>query len=136
MRFAKNFLVVLFALACSLPAAAQAKAGTFTLAHETKWNNVVIPAGEYTISVYSDSHLISSIRDESGKRSIFVVPVAHDYGTRCTNSTVSLEKVGAGWTARSVCFAETGLTLYFAVPSQAGEMVASAGLKSSATGSH
>jgi hypothetical protein len=138
MRFANKFLFVVLMLATCLPAAAQKKAGTFTLPHETKWNNVTIPAGEYSISIYSENNEISMLRPEGGKQSaVFLVPVAHEYTDSCATSTVSMSKVRDEWSVRSVCLADRGLTLYFGSRSNNARMVASAPAKTmAAAGSH
>jgi hypothetical protein len=128
MRFAKKFVPVVLALATCIPAIAQNgdKTGVFNLQHDTRWNNVVIPAGAYSISVYASSHSVSVLRPENTRQSaVFVVPVSLDYGAGCASSTVSLANVAGEWRAQSVCFADTGLTLYFAVPRSSGGMVAS-----------
>jgi hypothetical protein len=127
MRFASKFLLLaVLTLATCLPAAAQRKAGSFTLPYTTKWNNVVIPAGEYSISIYSENNEISMLRPASGKQSaVFLVPVAHEYSGSCVSSTLLMSKVQEEWSVRSVCFADTGLTLYFASPSSSESMVAS-----------
>ena len=133
MRFARNLLFAVLTLATCLPAAAQKKAGTFTMPYETKWNNVSIPAGEYAISIYSETQQIAMLRPvDSGKSAVFLVPVSHDYNGNCSSPTVSFAKKNGEWSATSVCFANTGLTIYFAAP--ANTMVASA--SSSAAGAH
>jgi hypothetical protein len=138
MRFANKFLLAVLTLATCLPAAAQEKAGTFTLPYTTRWNNVVIPAGDYSISIYSENHEISMLRPASGKQSaVFLVPMAHEYSASCANSRLLMSKVGEEWSVRSVCFADTGLTLYFAAPSGSASMVAAAPAKTlAAAGSH
>ena len=114
MRFASKILFLVFSLAAWLPAAAQTKAGTFTLSHETRWNNVSIPAGEYSIAIFSENSQIAMLRPASGNHSsVFLVPVAHDYNS-CASSTISLVNNAGEWSAQSVCFADSGLTLYFA----------------------
>ena len=126
MRFASKFLFAVLTLATCLPAAAQTKAGTFTLPHETKWNNVTVPAGDYSISIYSEHNEISMLRPASGHQSaVFLVPVSHDYDSSCANSTISFAKAAGEWHAQSVCFADSGLTLYFAKPARTGGLVAS-----------
>lgn len=130
MRFASKFVFAVLTLATCLPAAARQKAGTFKLPYETRWNNAVVPAGEYSISVYSENNAISMLRPVSGKQSaVFLVPVAHEYTAACNSSTLVLRKVGQEWSARSVCLAETGMTLYFAAPASRAGMVASASAK-------
>ena len=139
MRFASKFVLVLLALATCVPALAQEKSGVFTLSHDTKWNNVVIPAGAYSISVYENSNSMSVLRPENPHQSaVFVAPVALDYETACASSTVSLVHEVSGWRAESVCFADSGLTLYFAGPRSNGSMVASAAATKAlaAAGSH
>ena len=139
MRFARNFVLVLLALATCIPAMAQERAGVFTLPHDTRWNNVAIPAGAYSISVYANSHNVSVLRPQNTRQSaVFVVPVSLDYGAGCASSTVSLAKEAGEWRAQSVCFADSGLTLYFAGPRSNGSMVASAAATKAlaAAGSH
>lgn len=138
MRFANRFLVAVLMLATCLPVAAQKKAGTFTLPYETKWNNVTIPAGEYSISIYSENNEISMLRPESGRQSaVFLVPLAHEYTESCANSTVSMSKVRDEWSVRSVCLADRGLTLYFGSRSSNASVVASGPVKTmAAAGSH
>ena len=127
MRFASKFLLAVLTLATCLPAVAQKKAGTFTLPYATKWNHVVIPAGDYSISIYSENNEISMLRPANSKQSaVFLVPVAHGYSGGCAHSTLLMSKEMDEWNVRSVCFADTGLTLYFAAPSSRPSMVASA----------
>ncbi len=137
MRFATKILFASLALAMSVPAVAQEKSGVFTLTHDTRWNNTVIPAGSYSISVYAGNHSVSMLRPENPHQSaVFVAPVSLDYGKTCANSTVSLVSAAGEWRAQSVCFADTGLTLYFAAARGGGRMVASAATKTlSAAGS-
>jgi len=139
MRFAKKLVLVLLALAACVPAMAQERAGVFTLPQETRWNNVVIPAGSYSISVYADSHNVSMLRPENPHQSaVFVSPVSLEYGSGCASSTVSLLKEAGRWRAQSVCFADSGLTLHFSVPRSSSGMVASASATKTlaAAGSH
>jgi hypothetical protein len=132
MRFARNLMFAILTIATCLPASAQKKAGSFTLPYETKWNKVAVPAGEYSISIYSQSHQIAMLRAVSGHQSaIFLVPVAHDYNDACSESTIRFTKVNGEWNASSACFAESGLTVFFAQP--ANTMVAST---KTAAGSH
>jgi hypothetical protein len=132
MRFARELFFAVLTVATCLPASAQRKAGTFTLPYETKWNNVTIPAGEYTISIYSESQQIAMLRPVSSRQSaVFLVPVSHDYNDDCASSTVHFAKKNGEWNATSACFADSGLTIYFAAPRST--MMASA---ASAAGAH
>ena len=130
MRFARSLFFAALTLATCLPAAAQRKAGTFNMPYETKWNNVTIPAGEYTISIYSEGQQIAMLRPvDSHQSAVFVVPVSHDYNNNCATSTVLFTRKNGERRATSACFADSGLTIYFAAP--ASTLVASA-----AAGSH
>lgn len=120
MRFARSLFFAVLSVATCLPAAAQRKAGTFTMPYETKWNNVTIPAGEYAISIYSESQQIAMLRPANGRQSaVFLVPVSHDYDKNCASSTVRFARKNGAWSATSACFADSGLTIYFAAPANA-----------------
>lgn len=133
MRFASRFLFAVMTLATCLPASAQQKAGTFMLPYATRWNHVLVPAGEYSISIYSESQEISMLESVRGKQSaLFLVPLSHDYGATCASSTLSMARAGHEWKVQSICFADTGLKLYFTTPPSRGRVLSSATAMSAA----
>ena len=117
MRLLQKFSFVLLLLAIGLPAAAQNSTGVFTLAHDTRWNDTLIPAGQYSLSL-EEAHMIALLKPvDHRKAGVFVIPASHEYATPCRSSAVRIDRTSSGWTTTSVCLAESGMTLFFRSPS-------------------
>jgi len=123
-----KLLMAIVITTSSLTAAANAQpsfVGKFTLPYEVHWNNAVLPAGQYSITMDSGDGpaLVSST---SGNRSVYTaVPTISDAekGTACLTITVGNER-----RVRSLNLPELGQSLIFEPLTQTErEMLAKAG---------
>ncbi len=74
-------LLVFFCI-CQLPSVANAQItnlqGKFRLQHEVQWGRAALPAGEYSLTIYStkDNALFALVRSRDGKETAFAMPTA------------------------------------------------------------
>jgi hypothetical protein len=133
----KLALALLVVLAATFTANAQDTRAKFTLTHEVRWENATLPAGNYTISVYSGTVPRAFVTAEDRKGpSIIAVPTVADYSSSCKSSSVNLVKDGTVWDVSSVCFNESGLALYFGVAASKTTLASLSPQVGSAAGSH
>jgi hypothetical protein len=107
------------------PASAQESArGTFTLTHDVRWQNALVPAGEYRFSLDSDSPSSMLVLTKlSGARTGFLFMV-HDMDEIKASSNLNqlvVESTAEGSYVRAMQLPEFGVRLNFAVPSKAVE---------------
>jgi hypothetical protein len=107
------------------PASAQESArGTFTLTHDVRWQNALVPAGEYRFSLDSDSPSSMLVLTKlSGARTGFLFMV-HDMDEIKASSNLNqlvLESTAEGSYVSAMQLPEFGVRLNFAVPSKAVE---------------
>ena len=105
-----------------VPASAQAAHGKFTLTHEVYWGSAKIPAGEYAFS-YDPTNVspVLTLSKISGTPGGFLVLVPSSDPTKSSDSSLlMLESTPTGTYVSAMQLPESGITLRFAVPAQAG----------------
>jgi hypothetical protein len=126
-KFAYATLLTLSALnfAPSL-ASAQDEGGSFTLPHEVRWQNVVVPAGEYrfTLQPMGPNEMLTLVK-MTGKPASFMI-LANE--TEDLNDSGSAHLVIDSKSGKSYVSAmdlpQFGVTLRFAAPANSGKEVA------------
>jgi len=107
----------------SLAQAQQPVRGEFTLAHDVRWQNAVVPAGDYGFSFESGSQApVLFLSKLSGKRAgfMFLVPDTAEAKPGGINQLV-LESAPGGSYVSAMQLPEFGMTLHFHAPSAAAE---------------
>jgi hypothetical protein len=107
------------------PASAQENArGTFTLTHDVRWQNALVPAGEYHFSLDSDGPASMLVLTKlSGARTGFMFMV-HDTDEIKASPKLNrlvLERTAEGSYVSAMQLPEFGVTLNFAAPPKAVE---------------
>ena len=101
------------------PASAESSAhGKFTLTHDVRWGNALVPAGDYEFSYdpYEKSPILT-LTKVSGSRSSYMLLVVSSEDSKATDSNRLVLETGAGGSYVSTMhLAECGVTLYFNVP--------------------
>jgi hypothetical protein len=108
-------------------ASAQEKAhGNFTLTHDVRWQNALVPAGDYRFTLDSDGVAgVLTLSKLSGARTGFLLMVHDtDEAKPSDRSRLLLEATPEGTYVSAMQLPEFGMTLNFAVPSQPAEKVA------------
>ena len=120
MNLAKKLSLLLsLAAAMTLSAHAQDAKAKFTLAHNAHVGTAMLPAGQYTMTLSFDGFTKAIIAPVDRKGTgMIVLPVSTDSYAACSATTVSMQRDGATWNLRSVCFADQQLALYFAAPAE------------------
>ena len=105
-------------------ASAQAPHGAFTLTHEVRWQNVLVPAGEYTFSLepHGPSQLLL-LHQMSGGSAGFMMFVddTRPAAPAERNSLVLVKRAGQSFVS-SMGLPEYGLSLHFVVPAEVREV--------------
>jgi hypothetical protein len=123
------YAAVLTLSACTFmpsPAHAQDDGGTFTLPHEVRWQNVIVPAGDYRFSLQpmgpSEMLKLSKI---SGAPASFMILV-NDTSVADVSKTASLvidSKMGQSYVS-AMNLPQFEVALHFATPASSGKPVA------------
>jgi hypothetical protein len=124
MKTLRNFgyavllAATIFNYAPSLASAEEPSRGHFKLAHDVRWENAVVPAGEYAFSYDPDSiSPILTITKMDGPRASFMLMVpAKDESSPKDSNTLVLESSPAGSYVTALKLAESGVTLHFWMP--------------------
>ena len=103
--------------ASAIPASAQAAHGKFTLSHETRWQGLVLPAGDYTFSLQSPS-LPAKVKVESSDgKMAFVMPWALTTENLTDTSRLDLARTQGGESYVSALhLGDLGLVLHYRRP--------------------
>jgi len=106
------------------PAAAQADAeGKFTLPYEVKWNDAVLPAGDYTFTLASaDQPARLIIRGPKGP--MFIGAVATSQRNTNEHSSLTIEQHGGTRFVRELHLASVDRAIQFRVPKISKEELA------------
>jgi hypothetical protein len=124
-KFVYATLLALSALTLApTPASAQEAHGSFTLAHEVRWQNAVVPAGEYTFSMESRGPaelLILHKVSGSGTGFIVLTPEVEAATLAEPSSLVLVKRSGTSYVS-SMTLPEYGITLNFTVPAETREI--------------
>jgi len=114
----RMLVVATFALAAiftsATPAAAQAFKGSFALAHEVRWQNVTLPAGDYTFEIKSVS--VPSLIIVRGPNGSSLIPalVANDKVSE--QSMLVIETRGSISAVTELRLSSIGRSLRYAAP--------------------
>ena len=118
MKFAKKLSLAL-SLAAAIACSAQAQDAKLKvmLPHDVQIGEALLPAGQYTIALTMNGVATATIAPADHKgSSVFVLPISTDEYATCKQSSVSMQREGADWSVRSICFAEPQIALSFAAP--------------------
>jgi hypothetical protein len=112
----------------SLASAEEPSRGRFKLMHEVRWENAVVPAGEYAFSYDPDSiSPVLTITKTDGPRASFMLMVpAKDESSAKDSNALVLESTSAGIYVSTMRLPESGVTLHFWVPRPAEKQMAKA----------
>ena len=124
-NFAYASVLALTALnfAPSLASGQEAAHGTFTLTHDVRWQNAVVPAGDYQFSFNSEEFprmlMLSKL---SGSRSGFMLLVRDFEDAKPSDvSRLVMETTADGSYVSAMQLPESGITLHFGVPAPTPE---------------
>ena len=119
MKLAKKLSLMLsLTAAMTLSAHAQDAQAKFKLPHDARLGNAVLPAGEYTMRLSLEGNAKAYIVPAGKGSTMIVLPVSTDEYASCSASSVSMQRSGAAWNVRSICFAEPQIALFFAMPAE------------------
>jgi hypothetical protein len=108
-------------------ASAQDAAGTFTLSHEVRWQNAVVPAGKYrfTVGASGPSEMLT-LRKVNGSGAGFMLLVTETENSQPSDLSqlVVVSRPGGSFVS-AMQLPEFGLTMHFAVPSETREVAQS-----------
>jgi hypothetical protein len=118
MKFAKKLSLSLsLAAALALSAQAQDAKVKFTLPHDAQIGGAFLTAGQYTVALSMNGIATALVAPADRKgAAVFALPVSTDVYANCAASSVSMQREGAEWSVRSICFAGPQVALYFAAP--------------------
>jgi hypothetical protein len=107
-------------------ASAQDEGGTFTLPHEVRWQDVVVPAGEYRFTLQSmgPSEMLTLVK-MTGKPASFMLFASEteDKSGSETGRLVIESKFGKSYVS-AMDLPQFEVTLHFAAPADSGKEVA------------
>jgi hypothetical protein len=122
--YAAVLTLSMFSIAPTL-AAGQSARGTFTLPHEVRWQNAVIPAGEYHFKTETrgpSAMLLLSKVDGAPAGFMILVSETHEITeTKEANRLMLVSRKGKSYVS-AMDLPESGLALQFAVPAPATEI--------------
>src|SRR5579864_8825476 len=120
MKSLRNRVLVIAALALAavcasaIPASAQAYKGSFTLAHEVRWQKAQLPASDYTFEIRSLSMPATMIvKGPDGSQFVTAVVVDQKASDR---SMLIVENRGSSSAISELRLAEAGVSLHYARP--------------------
>lgn len=133
MTFANKMTLVFGIVATSfLASSAQEVNARFTLQHPTSFDGKVLPTGNYRLQTVNRGKLLAVITSTDGSNAgLMTVPKSLDYTSACAKSSLRTSLQGGEWSATSVCFADSALTLYFDDQPKRQQSVKSAALAGS-----
>jgi hypothetical protein len=99
-------------LSAGLGKAQNAYQGKFTLPFEVRWQNVVLSAGDYTISLPSATTPYTMFVRGAGK-SVMILGLSGDDRTVSKKSELTLIKVGDSYVVRSLEAGQIGLDISY-----------------------
>lgn len=136
LGYATLLAATIFNYAPTLASAEEPSRGHFRLAHEVRWGNAVVPAGEYAFSYDPDSiSPVLTITKMDGPRASFMLMVpAKDESSKKDSNSLVLESTPTGSYVSTLTLAESGVTLHFRVPRATEKQLAKAEMPASASG--
>ena len=130
-KFAFTALLAVTSLnfAPSLASAQERANGNFTLTHDVRWQNALVPAGDYRFTLDSDGVAgVLTLSKLSGARTGFLLMVHDTDEAKPTDrSRLVLETTPEGTYVSAMQLPEFGMTLNFTVPTQPAEKLAKVG---------
>lgn len=125
-----TYAVVLFVSALNFGpslASAQDAGGTFTLAHEVHWQNVVVPAGKYRFTVEPDGPAeMLTLRNVDGRAGFMMLATEVEPSQSSEMSRLVVVSREGGKFVSTMQLPEFGVTLHFVVPAEKRELAQSA----------
>jgi len=109
-------------------ASAQEAAGSFTLTHDVRWQDAIVPAGKYRFTVGSSGPSdMLTLRKLDGSGAGFMLLVTNTENSQPSgNSQLVVVSRAGGNFVSTMELPEFGLTLHFAVPSESREVAQAA----------
>jgi hypothetical protein len=126
-RFAYAAVLVLSALNFTPSlASAQEAAGTFTLTHEVRWQNAVVPSGKYrfTIGASGPAEMLT-LRKVDGSAGFMLLATDSEKSQPSDDSLLVVVSRPSGSFVSTMQLPQFELTLHFTVPSEAREVAQS-----------
>ena len=123
-------------IAPSSALAEQPAHGKFTLKHDVLWGTAKVPAGEYEFS-YDPNALspVLTITKVSGTRASYMVLIPASAASKVSDENqLLLETRVDGSYVSALRLPQSGVTLYFAVPSRSGKHMAKSATTVAAAG--
>ena len=116
-RVCKLALVPLaLCLSATVGKAQNAYQGKFTLPFEARWQNAVLPAGDYKISMHSAAAPYQMIVRGAGK-SVIILGISGDEKAISEKSELTLIKLGDSYVVRSLEAGQIGLNIDYSTGS-------------------
>ena len=116
MKLKQLYKLALVPLALCLSAgmgkAQNAYQGKFILPFEARWQNVVLPAGHYTLSMHSATAPYTMFVRGEGK-SVILLGVSGNERAVSEKSELTLVKLGDGYVVRSLDAGQIGLDIHY-----------------------
>jgi hypothetical protein len=107
-------------------ASAQDAAGTFTLTHEVRWQNAVVPAGTYRFTVAASGPAeMLTLRKVDGSAGFMLLVTDTENSRFSDDSRLVVVSRTSGSFVSTMQLPESGLTLHFNVPSEPREVAQS-----------
>jgi hypothetical protein len=107
-------------------ASAQEAAGTFTLTHEVRWQNAVVPAGKYRFTVGASGPAeMLTLRKVDGSAGFMLLATDSDKSQPSDGSLLVVVSRPSGSFVSTMQLPQFELTLHFSVPSEAREVAQS-----------
>jgi hypothetical protein len=108
-------------------ASAQDAAGNFTLTHEVRWQNAIVPAGKYrfTIGTSGPSDMLT-LRKVDGSGAGFMLLITDTESSQFSgDSRLIVVSRPSGSFVSTMQLPQVGMTLHFALPSETREVAQS-----------
>jgi hypothetical protein len=122
-------LAVAATSATAIPAHAQTTTGTFSLTHQVRWANAVLPAGDYAFSLSSqDLPARVTVRKAGGLTVAILLPQSVSDDNFVGSSSLVLHQEGGESVVSVLRLKNMGMALQFASPKLAKSVTETAGL--------
>lgn len=128
LSYATLLTATILNYAPNLASAEEPSRGHFKLTHDVRWENAVVPAGEYAFS-YDPASVspVLTITKVNGPRASFMMMVpAKDESSMSDSNALVLESTPAGSYVSALRLPESGVTLHFWVPRATEKQLAKA----------
>ncbi|MGA6982726.1 MAG: hypothetical protein WCC95_05165 [Candidatus Sulfotelmatobacter sp.] len=100
------------------PVSAQDEGGRFTLPHEVRWENAIVPAGEYRFALQSmgPSEMLKLTKLTGAPASFILMASDTEAGTTSSTARLVISSEGGSTYASTMELPQFELTLHFAAP--------------------